>query len=149
MVSYPLQLSNPSRTLSACDYVLARPMLHAQHARGGITSPVPRGRGTEARIGLSPFRCGPSCVEEFHAGVKLQAKGERQMTDSRNGNPCPPLTEEQIIAASKTPLARTLYRIAKAQVERGARTLPARPSYKQPGPCETHEGGCSEGYLPT
>ncbi len=63
------------------------------------------------------------------------------MTDSTNGGPRPPFTEEQIVEASKSHLARTLYRITKAQVERGARTLPARPSYKQPEPSEPHEGG--------
>ncbi|MDP9352768.1 MAG: hypothetical protein M3P51_14690 [Chloroflexota bacterium] len=63
------------------------------------------------------------------------------MTDSTDGGPRPPLTEEQMREARNSPLLRTLYRIAKAQVERGARTLPARPSYEQPEPSETHEGG--------
>ncbi len=63
------------------------------------------------------------------------------MTDSTNDGSRPPLTEEQIREARNSPLLRTLYRITKAQVERGARTLSARPSYKQPEPSETHEGG--------
>ncbi len=100
-----------------------------------MTSPVPRGRGTEARTGLSPFRCGLFCVAEVRDTANLQAK------ESDNSDPRQPLTEEQICEARNSPLARTLYRIAKAQVERGARTLPARPSYKQPESSETHEGG--------
>ncbi len=63
------------------------------------------------------------------------------MTDSTNGGSRPPLTEEQIRAARNSPLLRTLYRIAKAQVERGAHTLPGtEPLSPQRYVIERHRG---------
>ncbi len=63
------------------------------------------------------------------------------MTDSTNSDSRPPLTEEQIRDPRKSRLLRVLYAGTKAQVERGARTLPGATTTKQPEPCETQEGG--------
>ncbi len=62
------------------------------------------------------------------------------MTDSTNSDSRPPVTDPAR-DPRKSRLLRGLYALAKAQVERGARTLPGVTTTEQPEPCETHEGG--------
>ncbi len=63
------------------------------------------------------------------------------MTDSTNSDSRAPLTEGQIRDPRKSRLLRVLYAGTKAQVERGARTLPGAATTKQPAPSEPQEGG--------